>query len=130
MSDHDSDDVGAVSRRRFTGGAVAIVASALCPVIAPGEDKRNPSVGTDIGLKPEDLSVADWNEVRARYSNLLRVYGKRLSLEEKRKSVDILTTNQHMLASIRSFVVQNGDVSACTLRVYGPQQPSDADKKV
>ena len=130
MSDHDSDDVGAVSRRMFAGGAVAIVASALCPAIAPGEDKRNPSVGTDIGSKPEDLSVADWNEVRARYSNLLRVYGKRLSLEEKRKSVEILTTNQHMLASIRSFVVQNGDVSACTLRVYGPQRPSDADKQV
>jgi hypothetical protein len=45
------------------------------------------------------------------------VYGKRLSVDEKQRLKVILTTNQHMLVSIRSFEVQNGDTSACTLRL-------------
>jgi hypothetical protein len=77
---------------------------------------------TDIGTKPPDLSLADWGEVRAKYANVLRVYGPRLTPDEKRRAVTILTQHQHMLASIRTFVVQNDDPSACTLRLYGAEQ--------
>jgi hypothetical protein len=118
MHDQESpDNVAALSRRRFAGGAIAAAAVALLPAAAVGDDGKVQDLRTDLGPKPEDLSVADWDEVRARYSELLRVYGERLSAEEKRRTVRILTTNQRMLASIRSFVVQNGDPSACTLRI-------------
>ena len=109
----------AVSRRRFAGSALVAAGVALFPEMAAGENGEALAPIVDPGPKPEDLSAADWEEVRARYSNLLRVYGGRLSLEEKRHAVRILITNQHMLASIRSFIVQNGDPSACTLRLCG-----------
>ena len=82
--------------------------------LAAGAELEGPS---DIGPKPPNLSLADWGEVQAKYANALRVYGERLAPEEKRRLVVILTRHQHMLASIRTFVVQNDDPSACTLRL-------------
>ncbi len=78
-----------------------------------------PTGPPEIGPKPPDLSLADWAEVRAKYENILRVYGSRLTPDEKRRAITVLTTHQHMLASIRTFAVQNQDPSACTLRLYG-----------
>jgi len=71
----------------------------------------------DVAAKPEDFSDQDWDEIQARYKNLLRVYGSRLSPSEKQHLLHVLITNQYMLKSIRSFVVQNGDASAITLRL-------------
>lgn len=105
-----------LSRRLFGKNVVATAAVALLPTVAAAETSGVSPV-KHLGLKPEGLSAADWDEVYARYSNLLRVYGKGLSSEEKHRLIVILTTNQHMLVSIRSFVVQNGDPSACTLRL-------------
>ena len=132
MHDHGfSDHVAALSRRRFAGSAIAAAAAlALLPGAAVAENGNVQYSGTDPGPMPEGFSVADWDEVRARYSNLLRVYGERLSLEEKHRAVKILTTNQRMLASIRSFVVQNGDPSACTLRVFDPKQQVSATERL
>lgn len=110
----------ALSRRSFAGSAVAAAAAALIPAAAQKTEKST-AAATDLGVKPEGLSDADWSEVRARYANLLGMYGERLSPDEKRRAVKILTTNQHMLASIRLFVTQNADASACTLRLYTPQ---------
>jgi hypothetical protein len=121
-----SRNIAAFSRRRFAGTIVAAAAIALLPDATAGENGNIQGQEKDPGSRPEDLSVADWDEVRARYSELLRVYGERLSAEEKQHAVRILTTNQHMLASIRSFVVQNGDPSACTLRIYEPEPPAQA----
>ena len=121
MRDQESRSKGeAVSRRRFAGSALAVAASSLLPMTAASEEPRAEKPTADLGPKPEDLSSADWNEVGARFSNLMRVYGERLSIEQQRHAIRILTTNQHMLASIRNFAVQNGDPSACTLRVYQP----------
>jgi hypothetical protein len=106
-----------LSRRLFGKNVVATAAVALLPTVAAAETSSVPPSVKHLGLKPEGLSAADWDEVYARYSNLLRVYGKGLSSEEKHRLIVILTTNQHMLVSIRSFVVQNGDPSACTLRL-------------
>jgi hypothetical protein len=103
--------VTTISRRRFAQNiASAVMISA---VTARAEDNTPPN----LGKKPDDLSAEDWSEVQARYKNLLRVYGERLSSKEKQKTVQILISNQHMLAAVRTFVVQNGDPSACTLRV-------------
>jgi hypothetical protein len=118
MDSRDSlRNVESVSRRRFAVSGITVAAVSLMPATAVGEDERTSAPRTVLGVRPEGLSAADWDEVRAKYSNLLRVYEKRLSVEEKERLVRILTTNQHMLASIRSFEVQNGDPSACTLRI-------------
>src|ERR1700689_3182178 len=102
-----SRGVAALSRRRFAGTVVAAAAIAILPDATGGEKSgKIQGLEKDSASRPEDLSVADWDEVRARYSELLRVYGERLSAEEKQHALRILTTNQHMLASIRSFVVQ------------------------
>jgi hypothetical protein len=106
-----------LSRRVFGKRVVASASAVLLPTVSAIETSGVPTSVQHLGLKPEGLSAADWDEVYAKYSNLLRVYGKRLSVEEKHRLVVILTTNQQMLASIRSFVVQNGDPSACTLRL-------------
>jgi hypothetical protein len=103
------------SRRLFGQNAAATAALALLPSIAEAS-----SVSASVqylGAIPEGLSAGDWDEVYAKYSNLLRVYGKRLSADEKHRLKVILTTNQHMLVSIRSFEVQNSDPAACTLRL-------------
>jgi hypothetical protein len=119
-----SGNVALPSRRKFAGSVIAAATITLLPAAAARGNEKTVGAGADPELRPEGLSVADWDEVRARYSNLLRVYGEKLSSEEKQRAKRILTTNQHMLASIRSFAVQNGDPSACTLRIYDPEPPA------
>jgi hypothetical protein len=131
------DNVAAPNRRQFAGSLVAAATSLLLPAAAAAADKAPDNTKAEDSaidpelrrLRPEGFSDADWNEVQARYSNLLRVYGERLSSEEKRRTVRILITNQHMLVSVRSFVVQNGDPSACTLRLYDPEQQASTAGK-
>jgi hypothetical protein len=106
-----------LSRRFFGKNVFAMAAAAVLPTAAVAEASSVPVSVQHLGLKPEGLSTADWDEVYAKYLNLLRVYGKRLSAEDKHRLIRILTTNQQMLVSIRSFEVQNGDPSACTLRL-------------
>lgn len=104
-----------VSRRKFAACVMASTAF-LLPLPATAQSETANS-DRDLGPKPNGMADEDWNEVKARYANVLRVYGSRLSAPEKQRVVRILTTNQHMLASIRSFHVANGDPSACTLRL-------------
>jgi hypothetical protein len=106
-----------LSRRLFGKNVLATTAATLLPTAAATKANTVPASEQHLGLKPEGLSAADWDEVHAKYLNLLRVYGKRLSSEERHRLIRILTTNQQMLVSIRSFEVQNGDPSACTLRL-------------
>jgi hypothetical protein len=111
-----------VSRRHLARNVVATAAIALMPSgVVEAVEKKTPSPLEEMGPRPEGLSTSDWDEVHARYLNLLRVYEDRLSAQEKHSLVNILTTNQHMLISIRSFAVQNGDPSACTLRITTPK---------
>jgi hypothetical protein len=112
-----SNKIESLSRRSFAKDAATIAAITLFPSVREGSAQTGSVAESALGPKPEGLSTADWEEVHAKYSNLLRVYSERLSVEEKHRLVHILTTNQHMLASIRSFEVQNSDPSACTLRL-------------
>ena len=106
-----------LSRRLFGKSVLAATASTLLPTAAEANTSTVPASEQHLGLKPDGLSAADWDEVHAKYLNLLRVYGKRLSSEDRHRLIRILTTNQQMLVSIRSFELQNGDPSACTLRL-------------
>lgn len=101
---------GPISRRQF---AVSAGAATLCAPLAaaepPGREQRM--------SRPDGLSLTAWDEVQARYQNVLRTYGSRLSTQQRQVVLRVLVTNQHMLTSIQSFIVQNGDPSACTLRL-------------
>jgi hypothetical protein len=97
-----------VSRRAFATNTLAAAVITLTSV-ASAQPAERP--------RPDDLSAPDWAEVQSRSANLLRVYGERLSPHEKERILDILTTNQRMLVSIRSFIVQNSDPAALTLRL-------------
>lgn len=112
-----SNKIESLSRRHFAKDAAAVAAITLLPAVRGVAEQTAPSIEETLGPRPEGLSATDWDEVHAKYSNLLRVYNERLSADEKHRLVNILTANQHMLASIRSFEVQNGDPSACTLRL-------------
>lgn len=107
-----------ISRREVARKIVVAAAIGVVPGGAAAAASITDAV--NLGPKPKGLSAPDWNEVHAKFSDLLRNYGDRLSSHEKHILVNVLTTNQHMLASIRSFEVQNGDPSACTLQVYQP----------
>jgi hypothetical protein len=109
-----SDRVDAISRRTFTRNILSTAAVGVIPITSAGTEPVPEKAAVQ---RPEDLTEADWDELQARYKNLIRVYGQRLSPSEENHVLHILTTNQHMLASIRTFVVQNGDVSASTLRL-------------
>lgn len=116
-----------ITRRTFAGSLVAATALGLLPAaqaqsISGSLPHEASQPAFDPGAKPDDLSAADWEEVQAKLANLLRVYGPRLSADEKRRAAVILKMNQYMLASIRAFEVQNGDPSACTLRLCNDRQ--------
>jgi hypothetical protein len=116
MKDHSyPKQPSPLSRRLFGKYTIAAATTALQTPVMHAVTNGGPT--SELGVRPEGLSVEDWDEVQAKYSNLLRVYGKRLSAEEKHRLIAILTTNQHMLVSIRSFEVKNSDPSACTLRL-------------
>ena len=98
-----------ISRRQFALGVGASTLS-LSAVAQVGH--------TETHSRPDDVSPENWGEVQARYQNALRVYGSRLSASQKETIFRVLVSNQHMLASIRSFLLQNGDAAACTLRLF------------
>lgn len=97
-----------VSRRKFVRNTVGAAVVTLTSAAAAQQNEPP---------KPEGLSASDWGEVQSRWANLLRVYGERLSQREKKRVLEILTTNEQMLASIRSFIVQNSDAAALTFRL-------------
>jgi hypothetical protein len=118
MDDHLSQNQSpSLSRRLFGKSVLATTAARLLPTAAVAKTSTVRASEQHLGLKPEGLSAADWDDVHAKYLNLLRVYDKRLSSEDRHRLIRILTANQQMLVSIRSFEVQNGDPSACTLRL-------------
>jgi hypothetical protein len=104
----------AISRRLFAQKFLSTAAIGVLPSTAV--EAIVPPV-TNAPGRPEDFSDQDWDELQARYKNLLRVNSYRLSPSEKQHLLHILITNQYMLKSIRSFVVQNSDSSAITLRL-------------
>jgi hypothetical protein len=109
-----SDQPDTISRRLFTQKFLSVAAMGVLPSTAVNA-KSAPAIG--VTGKPNGFSDQDWDELQERYKNLLRVYASRLSPSERHHVLQVLITNQYMLKSIRSFVVQNGDASATTLRL-------------
>ena len=57
----------------------------------------------------------------AKYANVVRKYGERLSEEQKTRVRTVLARHQRMLMRVREFPLENGDAPATGLRL----QPKD-----
>jgi hypothetical protein len=82
----------------------ALAALAPAPLLAQGR-----------GQPP--LAPADQSEVDAKFANVVRKYGDRLTDDQKTRIRGVLGRHQRMLARIRAFPVDNGDAPATTLRL-------------
>ena len=73
------------------------------------------------------LDAGDQAEVDAKFANVVRLYGTRLSDDQKTRVRGVLGRHQRMLARVRAFPIENSDSPATGLRLY----PSDtaAQKK-
>jgi len=96
--------------RRDLGRKAALTAAAA---LALGE-RRAPAQGRG-GQVP--LAAADQAEVDAKFADVIRKYGERLSDEQKTRVKGVLGNHQRMLARVRAFPLENSDAPATGLRL-------------
>jgi hypothetical protein len=96
----------AISRRKF--GQAALIGAALPAIAATPQQQAGPS-----------LSEAENAEVEARYNNTIRLYGNRLSEDQRQHIRRVLTANERMMSHIREFPLDNGDTPATVLKLEG-----------
>jgi hypothetical protein len=104
----------AVSRRRF--GRRAALAAVAGTLSSPLLDSQEPA---------HTLPPGDQAAVEAKYANVIRKYGDRLSPAQRTRARETLVSHQRMLMRIRDFALENGDAPATGLRLY----PSDAAER-
>jgi hypothetical protein len=68
-----------------------------------------------------ELPAADQAAVEAKYANVIRKYGTRLSDAQRKRVRKTLIEHQRMLMRIRDFALENSDAPATGLRLH----PSD-----
>ena len=61
----------------------------------------------------------------AKFDNVIRQYGNRLTDEQRNRVRTVLARHQRMLMRIREFPLDNGDAPATGLRLY----PDDTGKR-
>jgi hypothetical protein len=69
------------------------------------------------------LSPADQAEVDAKYANVIRKYGERLSEAQRTRSREVLVRHQLMLMRVHDFALENGDAPATGLRLQPEKRP-------
>lgn len=98
-----------ISRRGFGRRAAwAAALSALDPAAAVAQGR-----GAQPPLPPKDQA-----EVDAKFADVVRKYGDRLSEEQKTRVRTVLGRHQRMLMRVREFPLENGDAPATALRLY------------
>jgi len=85
------------------------LATALSPS-APAAQGRG---GGQAPLPPPDQS-----EVDAKFTDMVRKYGERLTEEQKTRARGVLGRHQRMLMRVREFPLENGDAPATELHLY------------
>jgi len=109
-----------ISRRDFGWGAAIAAAITLSPSTLLGSNRNSnqeSKPGDKTPDKGEGLTPEQSQEVEDRLANIVRKYGNRLSGEQRQHLRRILTYNERMLASIRTFSLQNGDPPASVLKL-------------
>jgi len=90
------------SRRKF-GRSAAMMAAAFSAAAQQNDTAA---------LPPEQAG-----EVEARFAEVIRRYGDRLSEAQRQHVRRILTQNERMLARIREYPLDNGDTPATVLKL-------------
>jgi hypothetical protein len=109
----NSKDTNRISRRLF--GRRAAFAAALS--LSPAELLAASDHSHREGQTTSDLTPEQSQEVEAKLANIIRKWGSRLSEDQRKHLRRILSYNERMLASVRSFPLENGDPPASVLRV-------------
>ncbi len=98
------------TRRQFgKQAALASLSAALAVTPAAGQTQAPRSSG-------KETTVGD--DIEARYQQVVRRYGDRLSEEQRKRVRKILAYNEKLLAPIRSFPLENGQPAATVLKFY------------
>lgn len=111
-----------ISRRQFAQTA-ALAAAVLSPpataLVAGVSPAPGPGNRASAPVQPDNLGLnpAQKKEVEAKLANIVRKYGSRLSNQQREHLAHILGYNEKMLASIRSFPLENGDAPATVLKL-------------
>ena len=99
-----------VTRRQFgKQAAFASLSAALAVTPAAGQ--------ADTASSSEKETHAP-DDIEARYQQVIRRYGERLSEEQRKRVRKILAYNEKLLAPIRSFPLENGQPAATVLKFY------------
>ena len=99
-----------VTRRQF-GKQAAFAGLSAALAVTPAASQAEAA-----GLSAKGTTAAD--DIEARYQQIIRRYGDRLSEEERKRVRKILAYNEKLLAPIRSFPLDNGQPAATVLKFY------------
>jgi hypothetical protein len=127
----DSANASPISRRDFgrravIGAAVTLSSALLACNIASVQESKPGEKSPDKSSR--SLAPDQAQEVEARLANIVRKHGNRLSEEQRQHLRRILTYNERMLASIRTFSLQNGDPPASVLKISLRNQAEPAKR--
>lgn len=99
-----------ISRRNFgRRAALAGLATALTPSALPAQGR---------GGNQTPLPAQDQAEVDAKFNDMVRKYGDRLSDDQKTRARGVFGRHQRMLMRMREFPLENSDVPATELQLY------------
>jgi hypothetical protein len=99
-----------VTRRQFgKQAAFATISAALA---------ATPAAGQSDAPRPSDKETKATDDIEARYQQVIRRYGNRLSEEQRKRVRKILAYNEKLLAPIRNFPLDNGQPAATVLKFY------------
>ena len=110
-----------VSRRRF---GVAASGLALAACLPGGGFVPNLSPSAEDHPQSSDQSIP---EIEAKFENIIRKYGDRLSQEQRKKVRTVLAYHQKLLTSVRAFPLQNGDSPASVLNLVPETSSTNAN---
>jgi hypothetical protein len=123
MSDPKSGSGLKISRRDFAvSAALATAAIAAVPTDLLAQDKTAAEAAKPESQQPPKLSAASQAEVEARYAEVLRKYGSRLSDEQKKDVHRLLVSQQQGLDQIRAFPLENWDEPAAIFKAVSAKE--------
>jgi len=98
----------AISRRGFgRRAALAAALGAVDPAAVVAQGRGGQSA----------LPAKDQAEVDAKFADVIRKYGDRLTEEQKTRVRTTLSRHQRMLMRVREFPLENGDAPATVLKL-------------
>jgi hypothetical protein len=110
-----------VSRRSFGKQVLFATAAVAAPITVIASE-----VEDELFEHAHGLSEAAIEKLRARYHEIERKYGLRITAEQKKHVREILVENERMLAPIMAFSLENGDPPADVLELASETGEPDA----